>query len=114
MLTVYIDGSGKYGRYAFIVEKSGKIFKIGIFKKSGITNNQAEYLALLEVLKRFSKEDLLVYSDSQLLVNQLKMKYKIKNEKLKALARIAFEKMQGRNVEIKWIPRKQNKAGKLI
>lgn len=113
MLIVYIDGSGK-GKYSFVVEKAGEIFKIGIFRKSNITSNQAEYLALIEVLKRFPKQDLLIYSDSRLLVNQINLTYNIKNKKLKILAGQVFKRMKGRKVKVKWIPRKQNKAGKLI
>jgi ribonuclease HI len=113
MLIAHIDGSGK-GKYAFVIEKAGEIFKFGIFKKANITNNQAEYLALIEVLKRFPKQDLLIYSDSKLLVNQMNFEYHIKNKKLKILAEQALKMMKGRNVKIKWIPRKYNKAGKLL
>jgi len=108
MFLVYVDGSGK-GFYAFVAERKGEIFKIGIFRKKGITNNQAEYLAILETLKNFPKGDLIIYSDSLLIVNQLNGVYKIKNEKLKKIA-----KARKRFVEIRWIPRSSNKAGKLL
>jgi ribonuclease HI len=113
MLIAYIDGSAG-GKYSFVVEKGGEIFKVGVFRKLGITSNQAEYLALLEVLKRFPKQDLLIYSDSKLLVNQMNFEFAIRNRKLKMLAREAWRRMKGRYVKIKWIPRKYNKAGKLI
>ena len=113
MLVVYIDGSGD-GRYAFVAEKNGEIFKIGVFRKIGITNNQAEYLALIEVLKRFPKQDLLIYSDSRLLVNQMNFEYKVKNKILRLLASEAWKRMKGRRVAIRWIPRRNNKAGKLL
>jgi len=113
MFLVYVDGSGK-GFYVFVAERKGEIFKVGIFRKKGITNNQAEYLAILETLKNFPRGDLIIYSDSLLIVNQLNGVYKIKNEKLKKLAREIRRRMKKRFVEIRWIPRSSNKAGKLL
>lgn len=54
-----------------------------------MTNNQAEYRALiaaLEKAKSFRLERLRVLSDSQLLVRQMLGQYKIKNDGLKTLA----------------------------
>lgn len=113
MLIAYIDGCAG-GKYSFVVERGGEVFKVGVFRRAGITNNQAEYLALLEVLKRFPKQDLLIYSDSKLLVNQMNFEFAIRNRRLKALAREAWRRMRKRYVKIKWIPRRHNKAGKLI
>lgn len=66
-----------------VVEKSG--FYIGI-----TTNNQAEYQALLQGLKRSQAvgiRKLNVFIDSELIVKQLNGLYKIKNEGLKPLYR---------------------------
>jgi len=113
MFLVYVDGSGK-GFYVFVAERKGEIFKVGIFRKKGITNNQAEYLAILETLKNFPKGELIIYSDSLLVVNQLNGVYKIKDEKLRKIAYEIKRRMKKRFVEIKWIPRNINKAGKLL
>lgn len=113
MIVAYVDGSGK-GKYAFVAEKGGEVFKIGLFSRKGITNNQAEYLAVLEVLKAFPKQELLIYSDSRLLVNQLNLNYAIRSFKLRKLAQEVWRRMRTRKVEIRWIPRRYNKAGKLL
>lgn len=50
------------------------------------TNNIAEYTALITCLKAASKSNcsrLIVHSDSELMVRQLKGEYKVKDEKLK-------------------------------
>ena len=47
-MKVYIDGSGN-GKYGFFVEETNTA---KVFIKENITNNQAEYLAVLEALKR--------------------------------------------------------------
>ena len=50
------------------------------------TNNQAEYIAVriaLEAARKFAPEQLTFYIDSQLVVNQLKGTYKVKNADIK-------------------------------
>jgi hypothetical protein len=47
-------------------------------------------------------------------VNQLNGVYKIKDEKLRKIAYEIKRRMKKRFVEIKWIPRNINKAGKLL
>lgn len=108
-MKVYIDGSGD-GRYGFLIEETNET---KIFTKKGITNNQAEYLAVLEVLKS-TKGDVEIYSDSKLLVNQLKHEWHIKDDVLRKLAVEVWNTIGKRKVNFIWIPRKQNKAGKLL
>ena len=61
----------------------------------GKTNNEAEYLALLKGIQvtlelKMSKID--IYSDSELVVNQINGDYKIKNDRMKVLhARVISE-----------------------
>ena len=50
-LSVFVDGSGgSDSGFGFFVKETGKSYYT---KKSGITNNQAEYLAIISVLKNF-------------------------------------------------------------
>ena len=53
------------------------------------TNNEAEYLALIEGLKEVSKmntiEEVKVIADSELMIKQLNGEYKVKQEHLKIL-----------------------------
>ena len=69
------------------------MYQKGKYIGSG-TNNKAEYKALVRALKRakkYTKGHVLCYSDSQLMVNQLNGRWKIKDKKLKILANKIFE-----------------------
>lgn len=114
---VYVDGASKgnpgpsgigVALFAMGGQKIGQISKhIG----SG-TNNQAEYTALIEALalaQRMKVETLFIFSDSELMVKQVKGEYKVKNpdiqermEEVRALLK-GFEKYS-----ITWIPREKN------
>ena len=111
MISIFTDGSGKTGRYAYVVEQTGKV---KILQKHGITNNESEYYAIIEALKDNKGKDIQVYSDSELVVNQLNKKYAIKEDRLRNLAQQVWELCEGRSVSFKWIPREQNKAGKVL
>ncbi len=83
------------------------------------TNNQAEYQAVvlaLEQAKRIGAKELDIYMDSELAVNQLSRKYKIKNEKIGSLFVKIWNKMiDFERVDFHHIPREQNKeADKLV
>ena len=108
-MKVYIDGSGN-SKYGFFIEETNEA---KVFTKKDITNNQAEYLAALEALK-FTTEDIEIYSDSKLVVNQLNHEWHIKDDSLRELAIKVWKLIEGRKVKLIWIPREQNKAGKLL
>ncbi len=94
-------------------------------KLNYVTNNEAEYLAVIYALKKlkeiFGKKKLkeykvIVHLDSELVGKQLKGEYKIKEENLQKLF-IKFWnlKIDYPNLEIKIIPREENKiADKLV
>ena len=114
-ISVYVDGSGgPNGGFGFFVKETGESF---YEKKSEITNNQAEYMAIISALKKFVDTDneITIYSDSKNTVNQLNHEFAINNEKLRDLAReswIIIAKFS--NLFIVWIPRKENLAGKML
>ena len=113
--SIYVDGSGgSNSGYGFFVKETGESF---YEKKDGITNNQAEYLAIISALKKYvdSEEELLIYSDSKNTVNQLNHEFAINNEQLRDLAREAWT-IIGKipKLTITWIPRKENLAGKML
>jgi len=86
-ISVYVDGSGgPNGGFGFFVKETGESF---YEKKSEITNNQAEYMAIISALKKFVDTDneITIYSDSKNTVNQLNHEFAINNEKLRDLAR---------------------------
>ncbi len=77
------------------------------------TNNVAEYRALLALLDRVREmpcSQLIVHSDSELMVRQLTGKYKIKSPNLKEYHRRATEKLAGMPfpVEIRHVLREEN------
>lgn len=116
-LEVFIDGAskGNPGESGF-----GIVIKINdkIYKKTGgyigkTTNNVAEYISLIFALIEcipFRKEKIIIKSDSQLLVNQMKGSYKVKEPQLKILNFIAIRLLERyNNIEIVHIPREENK-----
>ena len=82
-----------------------------------MTNNQAEYLAIISALKKFEEtnDEIIIYSDSKNTVNQLNHEFAINNEQLRTLAREAWQLMaKFTNLQIKWVPREENLAGKML
>ena len=114
-ISVYVDGSGgSNSGYGYFVKETGESF---YEKKAEITNNQAEYLAIISALNKFvdSNEDIIIYSDSKNTVNQLNHEFAINNEQLRNLARDAWNIMtKFSNLSIVWVPRKENLAGKML
>lgn len=114
-ITVYVDGSGgSDSGFGYFIKDTGESF---YEKKSGLTNNQAEYLAIISTLKKYenSKEEIVIYSDSKNTVNQLNHEFAINNDQLRILAQEAWSIMgKISNISIKWIPRKENLAGKML
>jgi len=76
------------------------------------TNNRAEYLALIEGLKavrEWKPDRLEVYLDSQLVVEQLKGRYRVKNAELQPLHRMVSSLLEEfGEVEIKHVERSRN------
>ncbi len=114
-INVYVDGSGgPNGGFGFFVKETGESF---YEKKPEITNNQAEYMAIISALNKFVNSDdkITIYSDSKNTVNQLNHEFAINNEQLRDLAREAWNVMSRfSNLSIIWIPRKENLAGKML
>ena len=91
ILSIFVDGSGgSDSGFGFFVKETGESF---YKKEANITNNQAEYMAIISVLKKFSitTDEIIIYSDSKNTVSQLNHEYAINNEQLRDLAREAWE-----------------------
>jgi len=104
------------GAIGFVVcENDKEIHRVG--KCIGkTTNNQAEYLAVLEALSYLEKEkkgqeEVIFRIDSELVVKQLNGEYKVKDEKLKPIFLKIREKIigLGMNVSFVHVRREQNK-----
>ncbi len=115
-ISIYVDGSGgDDSGYGYFVKETGESF---YEKKPDLTNNQAEYLAIISALNKYvdSDDQIIIYSDSKNTVNQLNHEFAINNEHLRTLAREAWQ-IIGKfsdNLSIVWIPRKDNLAGKML
>lgn len=92
-----IDGASRgnpgNSSYGAIIRTEGKKYILKKFLEKK-TNNEAEYYGLLAVLNWALKnniEYLKVFSDSKLLVEQIRGRYKVKSENLKKLHTKAME-----------------------
>lgn len=113
----YIDGAssgnpGDAGIGVVIYSPDGKEMVRESVYIGSTTNNVAEYEALKYALRRaldFSAKEIIVYSDSKLLVNQVKGSYKVRDEKLKrsmSEVKMLLGSLQGFLIE--YIPREKN------
>ena len=115
MITAYVDGAGgDSSGYGYYILETGESEYV---KEKNLTNNQAEYLAILSVLERFSgsTEPLIIHSDSQVVVRQINHDYSINNGMMREMARRVWLLLpQYADVTIRWIPRRENLAGKML
>jgi len=121
-IRVYTDGSGcrpdgKGSGFAWVRENGSEPKIIRVFRQDGLTNNQAEYKAILSALQSAPQASTVeILTDSENTCFQLKGERRVKDPELAALhgqVREVIEKSR-LNVSFTWIPRRDNKAGKLI
>jgi ribonuclease HI len=101
------------GTYAYIIYRDGVLLaQDSGFVGDPVSNNEAEYEALIRGLGAvlpFSAEKVVVMSDSQLLVNQMSGKWKVKKGAYKERSLKAKELAQHfESLEFMWIPRELN------
>lgn len=128
-LKIFTDGgsSGNPGPAAVgavVLGDDDNCFVKRLGKKIGLTtNNVAEYTGIIEALRfvlsldNFSIEEINFFSDSQLVVNQLKGIYRIKDPNLKQLVKEVRSLEEKLNTDIKYhlIPREMNtEADKIV
>lgn len=119
--TAWIDGAsrgnpGEAGFGVFLESDNGTAEIVGFLGRT--TNNVAEYAGLLAALtwaRQHEVDDLVIYSDSQLLVNQLSGAYKVKAAHLIPMFLQALRLRRGiRKVEAHHVPREQNREADLL
>ena len=122
MIEIWIDGScepinpGGTGCIGYIIKNNGATIAVGsqtVGKGEGMTNNVAEYYALIYALKeirrlKLENEDVLVRSDSQLLVNQMNRKWKVHATHILRLVHEARNLAPLSRFRIEWISREEN------
>jgi ribonuclease HI/probable phosphoglycerate mutase len=119
LLTIHTDGASRgnpgAAAFAYVISRTGQapIESAGCLGK--MTNNQAEYTALVRALEHALRlgadHRILVKSDSELMVKQMRGEYKVKNEELRGLydeARQLAWRFNG-NVTFQHVRREQNK-----
>ncbi|AII17146.1 putative ribonuclease H1 [Aureococcus anophagefferens virus] len=116
---LYFDGAsrgnpGKGSSAALIIEKStNKIVWKGCkyFGEKTVTNNVAEYHALLlgvNAMKKYELNNVKIMGDSLLVVNQVKKIWKCKNAVLNEYLQKVSMKLKNKKYDISHIPRDKN------
>jgi phosphoribosylglycinamide formyltransferase-1 len=123
-IVAHIDGAsrGNPGPAAagfILTDPAGKQIQAKSFFLGHATNNVAEYTSIvkaLEAIKQLGVKQIIVYSDSELLVKQLNGEYRLKSEQIKPLFRQATDLLsEFENWKVQHIPREKNKeADKLV
>jgi len=130
-ITIYTDGGsrGNPGPSAagivFLNEKDQIIKEYGEFLGNDLTNNEAEYEAVIFALKKFKQlfgkniaqtSEIELKSDSELLVKQLNGEYKILEPKIQNLFLTLWNlKLDFKKIKFKLISREKNQeADKLV
>lgn len=113
ILEIYTDGACRNntgeGAGAFLFVLNGEIIKQESIYFGHVTNNQAEYKALINALEKaieYKKYKIKVFSDSQLLINQMNGIYKVGTPRIMILHLEAYEKAEDfDNIEYVQVPR---------
>lgn len=124
-ITVQTDGAyrgkdGGVGSYGYVVKKDSKTVRedYGTLLEDRVTNNYAEYMALIKALKWIKESDLdfdkiEIKSDSQLVVKQVNGEWAVKSDNLEDLYREVIDLMKSfrshsKRVNIQHVYRENN------
>ncbi len=117
MIEVFTDGRAEpnpgLGTFGYVVYEDGRrTYAAHGVAGHGVTNNYAEYLCLIKALEHLAPrrdEEITVFSDSTLLVNQMKGKWKFKRGAYSEKYLKAKELSAGfSRLRFEWIPREKN------
>ena len=112
---IYIDGASKgnpgpAGAAFVAFDPSGKLIHQEKYHLSRATNNYAEYAALIKALlwaRPF--EDIEIRSDSELLVQQMNGRYRVRDAVLAKMRDTALFLLAGKRWRIVHVPREENR-----
>jgi ribonuclease HI len=118
-IRIFTDGAGmrpdgKGSGYAWLREDTRERH---IEHVNGLSNNEAEYQAVIAAINAQSAgSNIELLTDSLLVVSQLRGEYRILDSKLAKLAGEVKTIAERKRLHMKltWIPRKENLAGKLL
>jgi ribonuclease HI len=106
------DGSGSGFAWVRLGTDKQRVKRI-----DGLSNNQSEYRALLAVLRYVAEgSNVRICTDSMLVAEQFAGRWAVNNPELAKLLSTARELIEDKSlrVEVQWIPRQQNEAGRLL
>lgn len=119
MQTIYVYAGyrpGVGGHIAWFNKTLGK----GFYEKRNCNDAfRCEYEAILRVLedhKNIVNEgtEIEILMDNQTVQKQLNRRYGINDDNTREIAMKIWDMTAGKNVRFQWIPREQNKAGKML
>ena len=112
-MKIWTDGSGFNGQASKfgIKTEMGKYATFSFNDK--LSSNVMEYCAILFATIMANDGDEIL-SDSQLAVNQINGLWKVKERHLFPLRHAAYVMIEGKKLTLKWIPREQNRADKIV
>ena len=119
MTDIYVDGGTRGSRICLVDTSEHKTIVKNRDPAFGekLTNNELEYLAVLYALdyinNRHKKDNVTIYSDSKLIVNQINGEWRITTERLQPLYDKCMKRMTDK-IKIKWIRRDFNLAGIIL
>jgi ribonuclease HI len=113
VLEIYTDGAARNnpgkGSCAYVFVLNNEIILEEVFFLGTITNNQAEYQGLIRALDKaieYTRWNVKVFSDSELVINQMTGNWRVKDQDIKRLYREAAEMERGiQNIEYFHVPR---------
>ncbi|MBI1917013.1 MAG: ribonuclease HI family protein [Planctomycetes bacterium] len=119
LLTINTDGASRgnpgAAAYAYVITRDGQLLVEEAGCLGEMTNNQAEYTALVRALEHaleLAPDDRVVFhSDSELMVKQLNGEYRVKNEELRPLYEeaVRLRRQFKQPVAFRHVRREQNK-----
>ena len=118
-VVIYCDGAGsrpdgKGSGFSWIQPLTGERH---VEQMDGLTNNQAEYLALISALTFLPDGSAAqVFTDSQLMWAQMVGHYKVHDTELAQLLLQVRDLIKKKKmmIDVQWLPRQRNLAGKLL
>jgi ribonuclease HI len=121
MITINFDGlcypknPGGVAAYGYLVCRDGKTIWRGfgsVGEGKGMTNNVAEYEALMAAAQWLADEEIedkiLIKGDSELVIKQMKGQYKVTSATSKKYVPEIKGLLQGKDVSFEWVPREEN------
>src|SRR4051812_35727687 len=119
LLTINTDGASRgnpgAAAYGYVIKRDGQLLVEEAGCLGELTNNQAEYTALVRALEHaleLAPDDrVVVHSDSELMVKQLNGEYRVKNEELRPLYEevVRLRRQFRQPVAFRHVRREQNK-----